>query len=228
MAPLKEHGMTVSDNQGKADILNRQYESVFTKENLTSIPVLDSTTYPEMPSISITNNGVYKLLDSINPNKAQGPDELPARVLKEAASEIIPILTEIYNKSLQTGIVPDDWRNANISPIFKKGEKHIAGNYRPVSLTSICCKHMENILVKHILEHLDNHSILKDCQHGFRSRRSCETQLITFVQELVDTMPGGGQTDILLMDFSKAFDKVPHQRLLRKLHHYGIRGDVLR
>ena len=181
-----------------------------------------------MPSISITNNGVYKLLDSINPNKAQGPDELPARVLKETASEITPILTEIYNKSLQTGIVPDDWRNANISPIFKKGEKHIAGNYRPVSLTSICCKHMEHILVKHILEHLDNHSILKDCQHGFRSRRSCETQLVTFVQELVDTMPGGGQTDVILMDFSKAFDKVPHQRLLRKLHHYGIRGDVLR
>ena len=110
---------------------------------------------------------------------------------------------------MDTGIVPEDWRRANISPIFKKGEKSSAANYRPVSLTSICSKILEHILVKHMLVHFETHNILKDCQHGFRSRRSCETQLVTFIQELADNMPGGGQTDVVLMDFSKAFDKYP-------------------
>ena len=129
---------------------------------------------------------------------------------------------------MDTGIVPEDWRRANISPIFKKGEKSSAANYRPVSLTSICSKILEHILVKHMLVHFETHNILKDCQHGFRSRRSCETQLVTFIQELADNMPGGGQTDVVLMDFSKAFDKVPHQRLMLKLNHYGVRGPILK
>ena len=113
-------------------------------------------------------------------HKAPGPDGLNARVLKECSTQISPILALIYNKSLAQGNVPDDWRHANVSPVFKKGEKYDAANYRPVSLTCICCKTLEHILVSNINKHLALDSRLADCQHGFRSRNSCETQLVQF------------------------------------------------
>lgn len=100
---------------------------------------------------------------------------------------------------------------------------YLPSNYRPVSLTCICSKLLEHIVVKHILNHFDAHNILVDCQHGFRSRRSCETQLVTFIQDLAQSMHQGVRTDVAIMDF----DKVPHKRLLLKLNRYGVCGDAL-
>ena len=111
--------------------------------------------------------------------KATGLDEISARILKEFASKLSPLLNNIFNKSFQEGEVPKDWRQANVIPVFKKGEKYLASNYRPVSLTCICCKILEPIVVTSILNHLDAHKILVDCQHGFGAKRSCETQLLT-------------------------------------------------
>ena len=152
-------------------------------------------------------------------------------MLKECSSEIAPILTLIYNESLAQGTVPDDWRQANVAPIFKKGEKYNAANYRPVSLTSICCKTLEHIIVSNMNKRLAFESILADCQHGFRSRRSCETQLVQFYHDLVSNLDHAlnrdqKQTDAIIMDFAKAFDKVPHRRLLYKLKYNGIRGST--
>ena len=141
-------------------------------------------------------------------------------------------LTLIYNETLAQGTVPDDWRQANVAPIFKKGEKYDAANYRPaVSLTCICCKTLEHIIVSNINKHLASESILADCQHGFRSQRSCETQLVQFLHDLVSNQDRAlsrnhRQTDVIIMDFAKAFDKVPHRRLLYKLDYYGIRGST--
>ena len=115
----------------------------------------------------------------------------------------------------------------NVSAIYKKGEKFKASNYRPVSLICISCKMFEHIIVSNIMRHLDTNNILTDCQHGFRPRRSCETQLITLVDELVKSLNKGKQHDLAILDFSKAFDRVPHERLLRKLDHHGIRGKTL-
>ena len=122
-------------------------------------------------------------------------------------------------------------RQANVSPIFKKGEKYDAANYRLVSLTCICCKTLEHILVSNINKHLALDSILADCQHGFRSQRSCETQLFQFVHDIISNLDGAvnrghKQTDLIIMDFAKALDKVPHRRLLHKLEYYGIRGST--
>ena len=101
---------------------------------------------------------------------------------------IAPILALIYNESLAQGNVPDDWRQANVAPIFKKGEKYDAANYRPVSLTCICCKTLEHLIVSNINKHLAIESILADCQHGFRSQKSCETQLVQFFYDLVSNL----------------------------------------
>ena len=115
-----------------------------------------------------------------------------------------------------------------MAPVFKKGEKYNAANYRPVSLTSICCKTLEHIIVSNINKHLAFESILADCQQGFRSQRSCETQLVQFYHDLVSNLHHAlnsdqKQTDVIIMVFAKAFDKVPHRRLLYKLEYYGIR-----
>ena len=227
VAPLKHNGTLVTDTQEKANILNHQFQSVFTNETNTNIPDKGTSPHPQMPDIHINNNGILKLLSNINPHKACGPDNINGRVLKELKEHVAPILTLIFTKSLQTGQTPKDWKHANVAPAFKKGEKYKPVNYRPISLTCICCKLMEHIITSNIMSHLENNSILYDLQHGFRKSRSCETQLIDFIHELNHINNRNKQTDLIIMDFAKAFDKVPHKRLLYKLHFYGIRQHTL-
>ena len=96
-----------------------------------------------------------------------------------------------------------------------------------MSLTAICCKLLEHIITSNIRKHLSQNKILHDSQHGFRSKRSCETQLVISIQDLAKSLADGNQIDIILLYFSKAFDKVPHQRLIHELNHYGIRDKNL-
>ena len=217
----------LSDAIGKANILNNQYCSVFTKEVLTDIPSKGPSQAPTMPSIKVTVKGVKKLLQQLKPLKASGPDKISTRVLQELAEPLSKPLAEFFQCSINTGIVPVQWKKAIVSPIFKKGDKHQAANYRPVSLTAVCCKLCEHIIAKSIMEHFEGNGLLCDNQHGFRKMRSCESQLIQFVDDLARTMCSGKQVDVAVMDFSKAFDVVPHQRLLSKLNFYGIRGRAL-
>ena len=182
-----------------------------------------------MGDITVDPKGVTKLLDGLNIHKAHGPDGLNARVQKECSNEFSPILALIFNEYLARGDVPDEWRQANVSPVFKNGEKYDDANYRQVSLTCICCKTLEHILVSNINKHFALDSILAYCQHGFRSQRSCKTQLVQFVHDIISNLDGAvnrghKQTDLIIMDFAKTFDKIPHRRLLHKLDYYGIRG----
>ena len=134
-----------------------------------------------MKDIQVTNEGIARLLQKLNPGKASGPDILPARILKELAEELSPYLATIFQRSFDTGIVPKDWRTANVTAIFMKGDKLKASNYRPVSLTSLCCKIQEHVITSTVLKHLESYDILTDCQHGFRARKSCETQLCLLI-----------------------------------------------
>ena len=181
-----------------------------------------------LTDLVISEAGIQKILLSLEPHKASGPDNMSGRVLKELALEIAPILTTIYQSSLDTGEVPSDWRDANVAPIFKKGEHYDPANYRPISLTSIPCKIFEHVIVSSLMNHLESNKILRPEQHGFRKARSCETQLLDFTEELFTTMEQGNQADVIIMDFAKAFDRVNHSLLLHKLHHYGVQGKINR
>ena len=119
------------------------------------------------------------------------------------------------------------WCRAYVTPVFKKGDKSQAVNYRPISLTCILSKVLEHIMASQIVKHMNEHSLLYDLQHGFREKRSCETQLTMLVEDLARGASRGKQTDLILLDFSKAFDKVNHSKLIWKLHQYGIRSNVL-
>ena len=190
-------------------------------------PSLPESSTPVMPDITIIQEGVFKLLENLDPNKSSGPDEIPAKILKLAAKELAPALTKIFQSSLDTGKLPDSWLQANITPLFKKGDRHLASNYRPVSLTSICCKTLEHIIHSNIMKHFSKHNILTDRQHGFRRGHSCETQLILTAHDLAKSLDSKSQVDMAIMDFSKAFDVVPHNRLLSKLKHHGIQNKTL-
>ena len=221
---LRSNGQLFSENNKKAEILNQQFQSVFTDEDPLDIPA--GHRFPSIPNFSVQPEGVLKILKGLNENKASGPDGISTKILKLAAEEVTPALTLIFNTSLSTGIVPPDWLTANISPVFKKGDKSTASNYRPVSLTSVCCKILEHMLHSNIMRHLDQMNILTDKQHGFRAKHSCETQLIQTIHDLAESLDNKTQVDMVIMDFSKAFDTVPHKRLLHKINNYGITGNA--
>ena len=227
IAPLRSEGVLVSDSKGKANILNKQYCSVFSKNNSSAVPSKGPSDAPTLGNIVVSETGVLQLLKKLKPNKASGPDNISPRVLKELAEQLSKPLSELFQHSITTGDVPHQWKKATVAPVFKKGDRNSAANYRPVSLTAVCCKLCEHIIAKSIVEHLEKNNLLTDTQHGFRKKRSCESQLILFVDELARSMCEGNQIDIAVMDFSKAFDVVPHKRLLSKLDFYGIRDKTL-
>ena len=226
VAPLEDCGITYSKPQEKADILNRFFASVFIQDDSLP-PVMESDPIPDMPPIQIHTEGVLHLLLGLKTSKATGPDKIPSRLLKELAYQISPALTLLYRASISQGTVPLDWKLANVVPIFKKGSKSCPSNYRPVSLTSICCKILEHIIYSSIWHHLEEHNIICNEQHGFRAGHSCETQLLITIHDFAQNLNNRKQTDVILLDFTKAFDKVSHKRLCSKLAHYGIRGALL-
>ena len=181
---------------------------------------------PSIQQINISVNGVAKLLHKLKTNKAAGPDGIPNMILKTLANNIAPALSEIFQVSLNTGKLPKDWLSANVTCAFKKGDRHEAQNYRPISLTSVSCKTLEHIIFTHIISHLESQNILTHLNHGFRAGYSTETQLITTIHDLLTSFDSGKQIDLAILDFSKAFDTVPHDRLLQKLDKYGVRGSI--
>jgi len=120
--------------------------------------------YPVMPAIEVDTGGIAKLLFEIDPYKAMGPDEIPPRLLKELSSEIAPCLSLVFRASLKQGILPSDWKTALVTPLFKKGSRNDPYNYRPISLTSVCCKVFEHIIYSNIMSHLEEFSVLSECQ----------------------------------------------------------------
>ena len=224
ISPLKRGTQLLNESTDKASILINQFRSVFTRES--GPPPNLPQTYPSIPNLEITVNGVCRLLKNINIHKAVGPDSIPNIILKTCADEISPGLTHIFKISIAQGKLPQDWLNANVSPVFKKGNRHLAENYRPVSLTSVSCKILEHIICRHLLVHFDRNKILSSLNHGFRSGYSCETQLLVTIEDLMQAHDRGHQTDVVILDFSKAFDTVPHAKLLQKVHSYGVTGSI--
>ena len=153
---------------------------------------------------------------------APGPDSIAPTF----AYQVAPLLQQIFQNSLDTGELPLDRQEANVSPIFKAGNRSEPANYRPVSLTSIPCKMLEHIIHTNIMRHLKQYKNLNNQQNGFDSGPSYETQLALSVFDLAKFLGRQSQSDVVIMDFSNAFDLVPHERLLLKLHHFGITGKL--
>jgi len=170
---------------------------------------------------------VFKKLKSLKTDKVQGPDNISAKLLATTADLLARPVYMIFKKSLQEGVLPVDWKAANVSPIHKSGSKTSPSNYRPISLTSHVCKVMESLFRDEIVQHLEFNGLINDSQHGFRKGRSCLTNLLTFLDKVSGYVDTGTDVDVIFLDFAKAFDKVPHQRLIGKVQNHGIDGKVL-
>ena len=210
----------------KAEEFNGQFSDVFTKSEYKHVPLMDRSA-PFIHDILVTKEGVTKLLKGLSPSKALGPEELHPRVLKELAMELGPVFAHLFQQSIDTGKIPKEWSLANICPLIKKGDRSLARNYRPVSLTCIPCKLLEHIVCSNIMAHLDKHELLADRQHAFRKWHSCETQLTTVINDWAKILDKKGQVDTFILDFEKAFDTPPHELLKSKLFSYGIGGTTL-
>ena len=200
---------------------------MFTNEDTTNIPALEPlpvNTY--LNKIVVKPSEVKKLLKKLRTQKSSGPDDVHPYLLNHLADTMSIPLTIIYNISLQTRKVPSIWKQGVVSALFKKGKKSLPSNYRAITLTSIVCKTLEKIIVNHIQKHLRT-NLLEDLhQHGFTINKSTITNLIEALNVWTEALSHGLPVDIIYLDFEKAFDKVPHERLLLQLSRYGITGDV--
>ncbi|KAF2351887.1 Reverse transcriptase domain, partial [Trinorchestia longiramus] len=226
---IDSDGSTQTSNKSKAKILNTYFTSVFTHEDLTEIPQPHASNTQEILSDGVfTVEEVKEQLSILNPCKSTGPDGLGPWILKETAEVISEPLTNIFTRSLETGIIPDDWKRANVTPIFKKGNKQIPNNYRPISLTSVISKTIERLLKVRRTKHLNDQNLINDTQHGFREISSCLTNLLDFFGEVNRIYDRTKAVDLAYLDFQKSFDKVPDERLMDKVEAHGIRGNYSR
>ena len=227
---LNTDNTLVNNDKEMASILNNTFSSIFTKENSNNLPtppqMFHGSDDEKLGNINVQSSEIRKYLKTIDVNKSTGPDDISPRILKECCSQLETPLTLLFNKSLSEAKVPTLWKRANITPLFKKGDKKQANNYRPISLTSVLIKLLEKIIKDKLITFLETHELLNNNQHGFRSNRSCLTNLLDFFENVYATVDTKTPYDIIYLDFQKAFDKVPHNRLVSKLQSHGI-GDHL-
>ena len=228
---LNYNGSVISDDDAKATCFNNYFSSVFTSEDKSTLSDLRSSVVQGsdlISTVTFTPNVVLDVLASLNISKACGPDSIPARLLKEGASSICTSLAHLFQMSLNSGTLPSDWTTANVVPVFKHNNRHQPSNYRPISLTSLVAKVMEKIVHFQIVKALETRGLLSSFQFGFRHGRSTVDLLLSTVHDLALGLEKRSSVHCLLLDFSKAFDSVPHERLLLKLEAAGIRGRLLR
>ena len=158
--PLKKIGQLINASKEKAQIMVEQFQSVFTRDSNNHLPDTRKRAKQPIPALRITVDGVKKLFLGINTSKAQGPDQIANIMLKTCAPQLAPAMATIFQTSIDTGKLPSDWLNANIAPVYKKGNVHLPENYRPVSLTCVSCKLLEHIICKHILDHVERNKFL--------------------------------------------------------------------
>ena len=215
------NGSTCSDTITKADAFNTYFTSVFNNDTSTpSGPPTSPFTSDIISTLKFSTEEVLSALQSVNPSKTPGPDRLHSTILKECANELANSLCLIFNKSLRLGKLPSEWKQANITPVFKKGSKILVLNYRQIPLLCIVSKLCKCCILRKILPGLIH--LLSPVQHDFVRSRSCDTQLLTFLHDLGASLDGGDEIDVIYLDFSKAFDSVPHGKLLHKLSLFGI------
>jgi transcription termination factor NusB len=225
---VKNHINELTKNESEtAEVFNQFFSSVFVNEGSYDSNIEECRSTIKLSNIEICDEDVLQQLERLQVNKSHGPDQISPHVLKNCKEALCHPLALLYNKSLHERKLPKEWKLANITPIHKGGDKADPGNYRPVSLTSVPCKIMEALIFKKVKGHLQEIGVPSSVQHGFVERRSCLTNLLISLEEWTKAVDEGSAVDIVYLDISKAFDSVPHKRLIEKMAWYGLDGDVL-
>ena len=213
-----------SDPQGQCDLFNTYFYDQFTEGSEYSIDIDFSGDH--LYQVHFDPSNISNILNNLDPNKAQGPDNIHGKILKNCSSSLSVPLSILFDASYKSGCIPAEWKMANVVPIHKKGSKGEVTNYRPISLTSIIMKVYERVIRTELLSKC-NH-LIDPRQHGFMEMKSCTTQLVSFCDSLALSLNENALTDVIYFDFQKAFDSVNHDIILEKLkHQYNIDGSLL-
>ena len=222
----------ISCPQKMADMLAEQYNSVFSipKEKSPSEGIFQCGTHVQngryISDIEFSVKDIEEAISDISTTAAAGPDRFPAILLKQCKSQLAKPLFIIWRTSMDSGVIPDIMKTANIIPVHKGGSRGLAKNYRPIALTSHLIKVFEKVLSKSIVAFMETNNLFNPGQHGFRHGRSCLSQLITHYDHILDLLEQGHNVDVVYIDFAKAFDKVDFMVTMHKLISLGISGKV--
>ena len=223
---LLPSGSLTDDAYKMAELFASSFASVFTvgtPVNPASQQVYNGT----LSHLEITSEHVRLALAALDSNSAMGPDNLHPHLLKQCAAELAYPLQIIFSRSLQEGRLPECWKSSLVIPIFKKGSRSDPLNYRPISLTSVVCKTMERLVCAQLRSYLEDNSLLNSNQFGFRTGRGTIDQLLLAYNTVSINTDLGGITDVILFDFSKAFDVVCHGLMIEKLKSIGLQDNLL-
>ena len=214
----------------KVELFNSYFSSVFIPSTSTTNTDIDNNLVSlhseiQISDITLTTEEVAACLSNLDISKASGPDRIPARLLKECSYQIAPSICALFNQSLYTGYLPSQWKSADVTPIHKKNLKEPVVNYRPISLLPVISKVLERCVASRFYDHVFH--LITPSQHGFLRNRSCITQLVQVLHSVGQCLDKNTQSDIIYLDFAKAFDSVDHQILLRKLKLFGVTGRLL-
>ena len=222
---ISYEGVTATDPLAKANMFNNYFYKQFSEPSCyeTDIDFTNDSTF----DIDFSASRIKPLLDNLDINKAQGPDAISGAVLKNYSKTLAYPLSILFTLTYNTGYIPQEWKLANVVPVFKKDNKNKVTNYRPISLTSLVMKVLERILY----DELFTHTIYKidKRQQGFLKNKSCNTNLLLFTESIARSLHEKIGTDVIYFDFAKAFDTVSHDLILRKLKtQYNIDGTLLK
>jgi len=224
---LDKDGILQSEPKPKADTFAYQFSSVFSNPNCPSKkmpPLPENIPAFFLTDMDYTEEDVIKAIDEMNINAGTSEEDIPARIYKNCKATLSKPIHMIWSKSFDAGKVPPALKTQFIHPLHKGGSKVDPAKYRPIALTSHLSKLFERTIRRRMVDFLESLNILRSNQHGFRKGRSCLTQLLKHFDTILLNLQQGDDTDVIYLDYAKAFDKVDHEILLSKLWNYGIRG----
>jgi hypothetical protein len=216
--------LTLTDYEKSCEFSN-YFSSVFVKDN-NVLPAFNYTCTDSLESFSCNVQSIIKVVMKLKNGSSSGPDGLSVLFIKKIIAVIANPLCKVFNKSLNEGVLPADWKTAHIVPVFKKGDSQSASQYRPISLTSVVCKILERIIRKKLLDYMLQNDIVPSEQHGFVPKKSTVTNLLECLNDWSLNFDKGVATNIIYLDYSKCFDTVCHNKLLYKISKYGITGQA--
>lgn len=221
-------GKLITDPAIMADMLASQYKLAFSSPaDPKQLPAVRNI-QTHLSDLDFSVEDIKEAIDEVGLNAAAGPDRFPAILLKNCRDELAYPLYLLWRKSLDTGEIPEDLKRSVITPIYKNGGKELPKNYRPVALTSHLIKIFEKVVRKGMVTYIEAHNLLNPNQHGFRTGRSCLSQLVRHYDEILQLLEKGKNVDVIYLDFAKAFDKLDFQITLRKIQTMGIGDRILR
>jgi len=217
------NGRIITDAIEKANTFNSFYSTVFSSKGNILHTQSENTDDPFTTDIKT----IRIMIKAIGKNKSVGQDRVFGEILKLGGEAMIPYLARLLDITMNNGTLPGDWKRAIVIPIHKGGNRSLVTNYRTISLTSVLCNQMEHIIASYLRQVWDKNDWFYEGQHGFRPGYSCESQVIAVCHDIADSLDNGDKIDAIIVDFSKAFDLVPHGQLLTKIANSGVDSRVV-